>query len=101
MKDRLFPEKKEGYFRITLRSCEILGEVGNFRSAPPISPKQVLAFSPQKYPLTQFPGRDSHWGMGNFRGISSAFRRRVDQWIDLIFARAALFAAQIEQTETD
>ena len=39
--------------------------------------------------------------MGNFKGDSSAGRRRVDQGIDLIFAHAALFAAQKEQTETD
>lgn len=47
------------------------------------------------------PVRESHWGIGNFKGISSACRRRVDQWIDLIFAHAALFAAQKEQTKTE
>ena len=42
-----------------------------------------------------------HWGMGNFMGGSSAFRRRVDQGKGLIFARAAHFAAQMEQTKHD
>ena len=39
--------------------------------------------------------------MGNFKGDSSAGRRRVDRLFDTIIARAALFAAQIEQTDTD
>ena len=39
--------------------------------------------------------------MGNFGGISSAGRRRVDQGNDPILAHAALFAAQTEQTETE
>ena len=47
------------------------------------------------------PVRESQWGIENFRGISSAGRRRVDQGIDLIFAHAALFAAQKEQTNHD
>ncbi len=47
------------------------------------------------------PVRESHWGIGNFRGISSACRRRVDRLCDLIVAHAVLFAAQTEQTETD
>ena len=54
-----------------------------------------------KNPLMLLPVWESHWGIGNFREDSSACRRRVDQTIDLIFARAALFAAQTEQTETD
>jgi len=47
------------------------------------------------------PVRESHWGMGSFKGGSSACRRRVDRLTDPIFARAALFAAQKEQTETE
>ena len=39
--------------------------------------------------------------LGILGEISSACRRRVDQVNALIFARAALFAAQTEQTETE
>ena len=55
----------------------------------------------QKNPLMLLSVGESHWGIGNFRGISSSCRRRVVQGNDLIFARAALFAAQKEQTKTD
>ena len=55
----------------------------------------------RKNPLMLLPVGESHWGIGNFRGGSSACRRRVDRLADPIFARAALFAAQKEQTETD
>ena len=74
---------------------------GGFSQRSPILPTQVLAFTPQKYPLTQFPDQDSRWGILNFRGDSSACRRRVDRLTDPIFACAALFAAQKEQTETE
>ena len=101
MKDRLFPGKKERHFRITLRSYENLGEVGIFRNA--------LLFCPNKsWHLLHknIPQRSSLAGIrvGGFLilgEISSACRRRVDRPSDPILAHAALFAAQMEQTETD
>ena len=64
-------------------------------------PSQVLGATLQKHPLTLIPVREVHWRMGNFGGISSAGRRRVDQGNDPILAHAALFAAQTEQTKAN
>ena len=58
--------------------------------------KPITKKSPNAIPVW-----DVHWGMGNFKGNSSAGRRRVDRLTDPIFARAALCAAQMEQTEAD
>ena len=96
-----FQKIRNHYFCLLLWLTKIWGNWGIFESRHKFTLRGLGNTTHKKHPLTQFPAWEMHWGMGNFKGDSSAGRRRADRLPDPIFTRAALFAAQTEQTETD